>query len=151
VDGAADFAEGVIRYFFHLRVGKDFSPDELGIDLPDLDTAYLEAFMAAQAMWGELLAERADPFLRSFEIADASGRILLTLPFREVLERARKPARIPEEVRSAHVLLSKTTALAASLRAQMNQTQEMIGKARRTMQETRAVLNRRVGAANEEP
>jgi hypothetical protein len=134
-----------------LRVANDFSPDELGIDLPDLDTAYLEAFAAAQAMWAELLAERANPFLRSFEIADASGRILLTLPFREVLDRARKPARMPEEVRSAQALLSKTGTLAASLRAQMNQTQEMIGKARRTMQETRAVLNRRAAASNEEP
>jgi hypothetical protein len=148
---AADFPEGVIRYFFHLRVGRDFSPDELGIELPDLDTAYLEAFMAAQAMWSELLAERADPFLRSFEIADSSGRILLTLPFREVLERARKPARIPEEVRSAQALLAKTTTLAATLRAQMNQTQEMIGKARRTMQQTRAVLNRGAAEPNEEP
>jgi hypothetical protein len=67
------------------------------------------------------------------------------------LERARKPARVPEQVRSAQALLAKTTALAASLRAQMNQTQEMIGKARRTMQETRAVLNRRAGASTEEP
>src|SRR5262249_26597268 len=72
--------EYAIRYFFHLRVGRELSVDELGVELPDLDTAYLEAFQAAQEMWGELLAEKSDPLLRSFEIADASGRLLLTLP-----------------------------------------------------------------------
>jgi hypothetical protein len=53
-----------MRYYFHLRVGRELSPDEIGIDMPDLDTAYLEAFQAAQAMWSELLAS-AGPMLRS--------------------------------------------------------------------------------------
>jgi hypothetical protein len=80
-----------MRYYFHLRIDRELSPDEIGLDLPDLDTAYLEAFQAARAMWSELLAERSDPLLRSFEIADSDGRVLLLLPFREVLESARKP------------------------------------------------------------
>jgi hypothetical protein len=88
-----------MRYYFHLRIGRQFSPDEIGLDLPDLDTAYLEAFHAARAMWSELLAERSDPMLRSFEIADSDGRVLLLLPFREVLESARKSrGRMPNEV-----------------------------------------------------
>jgi hypothetical protein len=81
-----------MRYYFHLRVGPTLSPDEIGLDLPDLETAYLEAFKAAQEMWPELLTERCDPLIRSFEIADERGQILLTLPCREVLERARKPS-----------------------------------------------------------
>jgi hypothetical protein len=85
------YGECVMRYYFHLRIGRELSPDEIGLDLPDLDTAYLEAFQAARAMWSELLAERSDPLLRSFEIADSDGRVLLLLPFREVLESARKP------------------------------------------------------------
>ena len=36
----------------------------------------MEAFHAAQAMWGELLAERSDPLLRSFEIAAVGGCML---------------------------------------------------------------------------
>ena len=44
-----------MRYYFHLRVGPNLSPDEIGLDLPDLETAYLEAFKAAQEMWSELL------------------------------------------------------------------------------------------------
>ena len=39
-----------MRYHFHLRIGRELSPDEIGLDMPDLDTAYLEAFQAAQAM-----------------------------------------------------------------------------------------------------
>ena len=47
-----------MRYYFHLRIGQELSPDDLGMELPDLDSAYLEAFQAAQDMWGELLAQR---------------------------------------------------------------------------------------------
>ena len=84
-----------MRYYFHLRIGDAISPDGLGLELPNLETAYLEAFKAAQEMWSELLAERNDPMARAFEIADAHGRILLTLPLSEVLERARKPTAPP--------------------------------------------------------
>ena len=44
-----------MRYFFHLRVGKTLNPDELGLEFPNLETAYLKAFEAAQEMWRELL------------------------------------------------------------------------------------------------
>ncbi len=124
-------------------MGRELSPDEFGVDLPDLDAAYLEAFQAAQAMWGELLAERSDPMLRSFEIADAAGRVLLVLPFREVLERARKPTgRIPEQVRSAQALLERTRTLTASLREEIKAAQAIIETAQRSMQQTQRVLAR---------
>jgi Domain of unknown function (DUF6894) len=85
---------GCMRYYFHLRIDRTFSPDEIGLDLPDLETAYLEAFKAAQEMWPELLAERSDPLTRCFESADDRGQLLLTLPFAEVLEQARKGRRL---------------------------------------------------------
>ena len=89
-----------------LRIGQELSPDDFGMDLPDLDTAYLEAFQAAQDMWAELLAQRQDPLIRTFEIADETGRTLLTMPFAEVLDRARKrPMQLPAQVRSAQALL----------------------------------------------
>jgi hypothetical protein len=82
-----------MRYYFHLRIAGTLSPDEIGLELPDVETAYLQAFETAQAMWVELLAQRCDPLTRAFEIADEDGQVLLTLPFAEVLERARKPGR----------------------------------------------------------
>lgn len=135
-----------MRYHFHLRIGRELSPDEIGIDMPDLDTAYLEAFQAAQAMWAELLAERSDPMLRSFEIADSDGRVLLVLPFREVLERASRPTwrkprgRMPHEVRSAQVLLKKTRMLTDSLIEEIKAARNMIETAQRSMRRTSRIL-----------
>ena len=63
---------------------------------------------AAQEMWSELLADRSDLLLRSFEIADERGHILLTLPFREVLERTRKPTTpLPKLRQFLHAKLEK--------------------------------------------
>src|SRR4029079_6159522 len=91
-----------MRYYFHLRVGGTLSSDELGLELPDLETAYLEAFRGAQEMWAELLAAGSDPFSRAFEIADADGRT------REVLDRARKPVAAPSNrKRELNELLEK--------------------------------------------
>ena len=135
-----------MRYHFHLRIGRELSPDEIGLDMPDLDTAYLEAFQAAQAMWSELLAERSDPMLRSFEIADSDGRVLLILPFREVLERASRPTgrkprrRMPNEVRSAQVLLKKTRMLTNSLIEEIKAARNMIETAQRSMRRTSRIL-----------
>ena len=135
-----------MRYHFHLRIGRELSPDEIGLDMPDLDTAYLEAFQAAQAMWAELLAERSDPMLRSFEIADSDGRVLLVLPFREVLERASRPTgrkprgRKPNEVRSAQVLLKKTRMLTDSLIEEIKAARNMIETAQRSMRRTSRIL-----------
>jgi hypothetical protein len=82
----------VARYYFHLKVGRERYPDDLGIEFSNLETAYLDAFQAARDMWMELLNNREDPTTRSFEISVANdGRLLLTLPFKEVLEAARKP------------------------------------------------------------
>ena len=138
-----------MRYYFHLRIGREFSPDEIGLDLPDLDIAYLEAFHAARAMWSELLAERSDPMLRSFEIADSDGRVLLVLPFREVLESARRPkGRMPNEIQSAYTLLEKTRTLTEALGEEIKAAQAMIETTRRSMQQTRRVLAAPARAVN---
>jgi hypothetical protein len=144
-----------MRYYFHLRVGPKLSPDEVGLDLPDLENAYLEAFQAAQEMWGELLSERSDPLIRSFEIADEQGQLLLTLPFAEVLDRARK-ARPPFPACSAkrrapspEVMASQRQKLAASLRQQIDagratraSLRQQIDAARETLEATRQTLKR---------
>src|SRR5262249_30992254 len=132
-----------MRYYFHLRIGQELSPDDLGMDLPDLDSAYLEAFQAAQDMWGELLAQRSDPLIRSFEIADEKGRVVLILPCGEVLDRARKrPVHLPEQVRSAQALLERTRTLTGALREEISAAKQIIESARETMRESRTVLQR---------
>src|SRR5262249_22159457 len=131
-----------MRYYFHLQIGRSFSPDEIGLELPDLETAYLEAFKAAQEMWTELLVERSDPFLRSFEIADEHGQVLLTLPFREVLERAHKPTgTLPKLAQTLKSELEKRRMIAGSLQEQIKATRKTVEATRKTLDETSGLLD----------
>ena len=61
-------------YFFHLRTAQGLNPDETGLELPDAEAAYLEAFKTAQDMWADLLRQREDPTRHSFEIAEALAK-----------------------------------------------------------------------------
>jgi hypothetical protein len=81
------------RFYFHLRHEGGLSRDAEGIEFSSLDEAYLEAFRAAADLWRELLLARKDPRLHAFEIADASGEVVLVLPFTEVLDAARPAKR----------------------------------------------------------
>jgi uncharacterized protein DUF6894 len=130
-----------MRYYFHLRVGGTLSSDELGLELPDLDTAYLEAFRGAQEMWTELLAEGSDPFSRAFEIADADGRVLLTVPFREVLDRVRRPVAAPSNrKRELNELLEKRRALTDTLQQELKTMRESIEQVHKSLEAANRVL-----------
>jgi hypothetical protein len=132
-----------MRYYFHLRIGGTISPDEIGVDLPDVETAYLEAFKAAEEMWSELLAEGLDPLMRSFEISDGH-QILLTLPFREVLERARKGAgALPGLRQSLRAELARRRELTASLQENVKTVRETIEDAQKMLQTARGLLGRK--------
>src|SRR5262245_49727323 len=74
------------RYFFNFRDQNQIEPDEDGLELPDLDAAYLEAFEAAKEMWGEAIRDLRNPSQQQFEISDADGNTLLVVPFMEILE-----------------------------------------------------------------
>jgi hypothetical protein len=131
-----------MRYYFHLRIGHTVSPDEIGLDLPDVETAYLEAFKAAQELWSELLAEGSDPLTRCFEITDERGQLLLTLPFAEVLEQARKGATLPR-LRQSKAELEKRRALTASLRQNVKTVRETIEAAQKAAERTTEMLRRK--------
>jgi hypothetical protein len=132
-----------MRYYFHLRIGGVLDPDKLGIELPDLETAYLEAFQAAQEMWSELLTQRADPLSRAFEIADADGQVLLTLPFREVLDRARKPTAPPasKRRRATETLLQRHHALATSLNQEADRARALVEKTLHSLRRASACVH----------
>jgi len=132
-----------MRYYFHLRIGDTFSPDEIGLDLPDVETAYLEAFKAAQDMWSELLVDGLDPFMRSFEISDGH-QVLMTLPFREVLERARKgTATLPGLRQSLRAELAERRKLLASLQENVKAAHETIEDAQNALKSVRVLLDRK--------
>jgi hypothetical protein len=82
----------VPHFYFHLRDELGFHPDDVGLDFPDVETSYLEAFRAAVGLWGELLQQRRDPRCSRFEITDARGEPLFELPFSEVPDSMSRPA-----------------------------------------------------------
>ena len=80
------------HFFFDLRNGNVLERDELGLDLPDFESAYLEAHRAAIDIWSEARRKGGKPAYRCFEIRDSSGRMVTELPFDEALN---VPSQIP--------------------------------------------------------
>ena len=78
-------------YFFHFLEGAERSEDDTGVECASVEAAYMEAFKAAEGMWSELLAARADPRRCAFEIADRES-VLMRLDFSELLENCSRPA-----------------------------------------------------------
>ena len=113
-------------FYFHLRVGKERYPDDLGVEFSDLDAAYFDAFASAKEMWTELLKDGEDPTTRSFEIADADGKLLLTLPFKEVLEAAQNPIPPSQTVSASINLIERMETLTAALNEEIEHTRTVM-------------------------
>ncbi|MBB3452707.1 hypothetical protein FHT86_000963 [Rhizobium sp. BK313] len=77
---------GMPKYYFHIRTSDTFLPDDRGFDFPDFEAAKREAMTAAREMIAEMVID-GDPIdgMR-FEVTDESGNVVLTLPFRFVLD-----------------------------------------------------------------
>lgn len=73
-------------FFFDFRQGADFIADAVGIEFANVEEAYLEVAKAVEEMWSELLIQRRDPRLCSFEVRNQSGDTLFIFPFEELLD-----------------------------------------------------------------
>jgi hypothetical protein len=115
------------RFYFHLRDGQNsHRPDDMGVDFPDVEAAYLEAFQAAKDMAQEWLTKGQNPRAYAFEIMDVSGRLVLELPFSEVLDRqsGRHPAMLSRSIRVAKEQGERMMRLTAEVTQQVRATQE---------------------------
>ena len=74
------------RFFFDFVQAGERVPDTLGVELPTVERAYLEAFKAGQEMWSELLKQRRDPRRCSFEVLSQEGDLMFTFPLQEVVD-----------------------------------------------------------------
>lgn len=72
------------RYFLHLVDGKVIR-DEEGQEFDNLDAAKEEAIASARSLMREAIWKGRLPLNESIEIADVSGRVLHTIPFRDVI------------------------------------------------------------------
>jgi hypothetical protein len=116
------------RFHFHFRKGREVEPDPEGLQFPDLETAYLEAFQAATEIWAEMLQRREDPRDLSVDIRDSGGRVLLTLPFSEVLAatKSERPKRGMLSVRRLQDEVQRMQRLRADLLVEIANAQRVI-------------------------
>lgn len=127
------------RYFFGLVDETGLSPDDMGADFPTLEDAYLEACHAALEISFEMLRERRDPTDLRFEITDRFGRLLMEVPFAEVLRPGLK-ASLVSAASKATIELSR-----ARREARRRLTAELSGAVANTnhaLATTRALLTR---------
>ncbi|HWK34593.1 MAG TPA: hypothetical protein VNR51_13050 [Hyphomicrobium sp.] len=69
------------RYYFHVRSASGVEMDRLGLEFDTLDEAIADARQAgAELLLDEAVDDQHRPTRSTFEIADASGRVLAKVP-----------------------------------------------------------------------
>ncbi|MBB2960948.1 DUF6894 family protein [Methylobacterium sp. R2-1] len=132
------------RFFFHLRSHNGWEQDDTGLDLDGVESAYLEAYAAVPAISADLLREKANPYRHTFEIMDASGNLLLEVPFSEVLEEGKQPSP-PDQRRRWHKAqaeMERTACLIADVQAEQAALQATLADTRRLLAEARKASGR---------
>jgi hypothetical protein len=89
--GASDIMpereEFVPRLFFHVRgIHQELSRDELGLDVPDVETAYLMTISAARDLRSVFAARGQNPRDYTIEVTTAVDELVFELPFSVVFD-----------------------------------------------------------------
>ncbi len=127
-------------FYFHFLQEGERHTDEIGLDLPSAEAAYLEAVAAARGMGSELIAGGIDPGRCAFEIADASGTLLFAVAIAELFDRkgADRPSR-NETTRRLTSDLEETHRRVVTAKAEMAVS---LSRARSALDESWALLAR---------
>ena len=128
------------RYYFHLNRPDGLDRDDIGLELPNLEAAYLGAFEAILPMTVDLTRRNENPRRYAFEIADETGTVLLDVPFSEFLDRGRRPTAPQRQPRRAGAEAARTVELIAAigrerdaLTATLAETRRLLAAARRAV------------------
>ena len=81
------------RFFFNFRHDDVLDRDEDGVDLPDFETAYLEAYRGALDIFVESRRNGRDPDFTCVEVRDTNDTLVLDVPIVEVLGMHPAPTR----------------------------------------------------------
>src|SRR6201995_1925551 len=76
------------RFFFHFT--DQDGRDDIGTVFPSLEAAYLDAYKAVAEISFEKFRAHGDPTNDGVEIADEGGRMLMHIPFSEILKPHQK-------------------------------------------------------------
>ena len=127
------------QYFFHLRSTAATQRDELGSEFSDLDAAYLDTCQAITGMAVDLSNACCNPKPYVFDITDAAGRVLMQVPFGEMLNRGQEPERPAQpslrwqslpEVERCQRLAGELAEEIARLRDTVQQSRALVAQAR---------------------
>ena len=124
-------------FFFHLRGGPDgLSLDKDGLDLLDVEAAYLEAHQTALDMAQEWLRKGRSPRGYAFEVANGAGEVVFEVPFAEALDRqaGRRPVNLTRAIRTAKEQGERMMRLSAELAQQVKEARENLHRSRELLQ-----------------
>ncbi|WP_114943563.1 DUF6894 family protein [Microvirga calopogonii] len=75
------------RFFFHVRGHhQELSRDELGLDFPDVETAYCVTFCAAHDIRAAFATHGQHPGDYTIEVTNAAEELVFSLPFSAAFE-----------------------------------------------------------------
>lgn len=123
------------RYFFDFRQGVSFCADEAGAELAHVEQAYLEAFTAAQEMWGELLRKRQDPRRCAFEVRNEKRELLFVLPFQEVIDSC-----VDHKTRPLHNTFEEVAEVTHYTKRVITEFIDTLHSVRSTLEQSRALV-----------
>jgi hypothetical protein len=122
-------------YFFHLAAPDGYCRDDVGVEYPNVEAAYLGAYQAALEISVDLLRRQTDPNRHSFAIMDQAGQTLFELPFSEVMQPSRH-ALPPAEL---HARINRQQQRAVRAASELKQSVE---RTRHLLAATRKLLGR---------
>ena len=86
-DTVMEREEFVPRIFFHVRrIHQELSRDELGLDVPDVETAYLMTISAARDPLSVFAAHSQSPRDYAIEVTTAADELVFELPFSAIFD-----------------------------------------------------------------
>ena len=84
--GSGDRSKGVPRFYFHLHDDMDV-PDDLGVELPSLESAIAYAFDQTRHLAGQMVIETGRLALgHRIDVEDENGTVLDSVEFRDVIK-----------------------------------------------------------------
>ena len=82
-----------VFYVDYCRDDGGLETDEDGLEFPNIEAAYLDAYHSAIEIWAESRHAGRDLSGHQFLIRDENGRVLVELPFAEAVEVGCKTGR----------------------------------------------------------
>ena len=82
-----EWEELVPRFFFHVRgIHQELSRDELGLDVPDMETAYFMTISAARDLRSVFASRGQNPRDYTIEVTTAVDELVFELPFSVIFD-----------------------------------------------------------------